>query len=256
MKKVWMIVTLLALGVVNAQARFVSVDPLAEKVPGWTPYQYAYNNPVRYVDPDGRFAIVDDFLVGLVTGLVKGEGFGGALSRGSRYAGNSAQIWSSFGRGGLGQFASKLTWQLPQQLAGVVAGHGANMMGMVQDVTHGYGATLIETNRGPWGGFTLGSVITAHIGTEVSTNSEDLFVHEYGHYLQSQKAGPAYLPAFAIPSGISAATSSFGEHEHFYTEKSADIIARHYFERLKEKMAREAEKKKKEEEKEKDKEEK
>jgi RHS repeat-associated protein len=41
-----------------ALGRFTTMDPLAEKYYGVSPYAYCGNNPVRYVDPDGR-KIVD-----------------------------------------------------------------------------------------------------------------------------------------------------------------------------------------------------
>lgn len=33
--------------------RFMQIDPLADQFPGWTPYHYTHNNPVRYIDPLG-----------------------------------------------------------------------------------------------------------------------------------------------------------------------------------------------------------
>jgi RHS repeat-associated protein len=32
---------------------WLSVDPMSDKAPGWTPYRYGFQNPVKYIDPTG-----------------------------------------------------------------------------------------------------------------------------------------------------------------------------------------------------------
>ena len=39
----------------GAIGRWTAVDPLAEDAPDWTPYRFAFDNPLSYIDPDGLF---------------------------------------------------------------------------------------------------------------------------------------------------------------------------------------------------------
>lgn len=58
--------------------------------------------------------------------------------------------------------------------------------------------------------------------------NDELYVHEYGHYIQSQNNGPLYLPVFGIPSLIDCAVNKLN-HRKTWTEKDATTRGMAYF---------------------------
>lgn len=41
----------------DVAGRWISPDPLSEEFPEWSPYNFCFDNPLKFVDPDGRAAI-------------------------------------------------------------------------------------------------------------------------------------------------------------------------------------------------------
>jgi len=72
------------LQIINMNARmydpilgeFISVDPLADKYPGWGPYVYCVNNPLSNWDPTGEYTVVqalEDGTYSVIGGSVEGD---------------------------------------------------------------------------------------------------------------------------------------------------------------------------------------
>ncbi len=50
---------------------WLSVDPMADKYPGLSPYAYCANNPVKLVDPDGEFPFVTNIVGAAISMFVE-----------------------------------------------------------------------------------------------------------------------------------------------------------------------------------------
>lgn len=211
--------------------RFLSPDPYVQ-MPDFSQsfnrYSYCLNNPLVYIDKNGKFFVFDSFIVGL---------FGG-WNRAKQMAYNDIKIWGGlfvtdpnknfWGR--VGEFFSKFTWQSLQTLGGFLTAHAYNtfrIKGGVVNVSYKYGTTVLQTDLKGWGAVTQGNYIIGSNSIRPDA-SNTLFQHEYGHYIQSQKLGPAYYFAIGIPS-ICSASDENSNHDEYYTEQDANIRAFQYF---------------------------
>lgn len=101
---------------------------------------------------------------------------------------------------------------------------------MVKNVEQFRGATVTssyESSIGLGQAITLGSFITGNNELKAEINNY-LFMHEYGHYLQSQDAGLFYLINYGLPSFI-----PYKEHDDKGVEQDANARAVKFFKKMK-----------------------
>ena len=65
----------------------------------------------------------------------------------------------------------------------------------------------------------------------IATWKDHLFVHEYGHYIQSQLFGPSYLPIIGIPSFMSNTHLLGNSHSTRWFEVDANKRGANHFDK-------------------------
>lgn len=131
------------------------------------------------------------------------------------------------------QLFSRFTWEVPQTLIGWLFAELRNMVGAVDRVDFIGGATYVVNEhwqRGGTQGVSLGNFISIDSHGKVFFNH--LLMHEYGHYIQSQRWGLLYLLTMGLPSLANCIYDRIHRtdtHDTFYTETSANRNAKKYF---------------------------
>lgn len=235
---------LIAFGLINMNARlydpvigrFLSPDPQLQNpyfTQNYNRYSYCLNNPLKYNDPNGEFIFgIFNFVKDLfVNTFIKSwsQGFNAWSNKDNwRSTINAFKLDIGLFKGGFWNVVSRLTWQLPQTLLGYTLNQTLNNIYLINDVNYFDGAVVIDSKI-KTGGLTLSNYILGPPGFKPDFR-DHLFVHEYGHYLQSRKLGPAYLFVVAKPSLLSA-TFDGKNHDYRWYETHASKLAANYFDK-------------------------
>lgn len=189
---------------------------------------------MKYTDPSGELFIIDDWIIGAIKGLFNDKN---VWKSANRHATNSLKIWAglftldsnkNFWQKSW-ELVSRFTWQIPQTMVGFNFAHITNSISEVYNVRHKYGATVLSSSMlERTAAITIGNYITGSEKIKADPYNE-IFQHEYGHYIQSQKFGYAYITAIGFPSLFNAKNGD--NHKEQPYELDANIRALKYFEK-------------------------
>jgi hypothetical protein len=128
-------------------------------------------------------------------------------------------IWLGLFKGSAKQILSRFTWEILQTIIGLLSAHAANLIRDVKKVEFAEGSTILL--GGGWrGSVSFGTYILLYPG-HTSGAGNMLFMHEFGHTLQSRISGPLYLFKYGIPSLLT--------DNYSWMEKDANLRSAIYF---------------------------
>ena len=127
------------------------------------------------------------------------------INNGLFYTDSNKDFW-----GRTWEFTSRFTWEKLQTVGGYAYTQARNATGNVDRVDFWGGVTFATKENTSGSSASLGNYANINMEGEITGNFNDyiltdpLFLHEYGHTIDSKAWGIAYLFAIGIPSAISA----------------------------------------------------
>lgn len=147
---------------------------------------------------------------------------------------NAWKIDMGMFKGNLKQIFNKWTWGFINSVIGLYTAHVYNIAGQVDKVTEMDGMLALAGPQGSKNSaMTIGHYSFGPNDYEAKWQ-DHLFVHEYGHYIQSQRTGIGYLPFIGLPSLYSAwFTSKLDgvKHKHRWFETNASRLGAKHFDK-------------------------
>ena len=212
--------------------RFLSPDPYIqapELTQNFNRYSYALNNPLKYNDVSGEFFLIFSALFDLSENIFS-HGFNISRYRFNKSK-NALKIYKGMFQGSPLQVVNKFTWGFVNSIIGLSMAQYCNLFHSVE-VTEFDGMVAIGGVTGK--GTRAATVGHYSIGPDNYTADwrDHMFVHEYGHYIQSQFLGPFYPFVVAGPSLLSASmTSGWSnrKHDDRWFERNANYLAAKHF---------------------------
>lgn len=170
--------------------------------------------------------ILDDLIIGGIKGYFYSAGkfsnlqTGNTIRSANHHVNNTINIWLGLFKGSPEQILSRFSWEILQTILGFFTAHFANLLRNVENVEFAEGSTVLL--GGGWrGSISLGTYILLYPGNRSGAGNM-LFMHEFGHTLQSRKSGPLYLFKYGIPSLLT--------DNYSWMEKDANLRSALYFE--------------------------
>ena len=216
--------------------RFLSPDnyvQMPNNSQSFNRYSYCLNNPLKYNDPSGEFFFsIFTSAANLFKNVFK---HGVNISQYNwKETVNAWKIDMGMFKGNFFQVLGKWTTGAINSVIGNTVAHGLNLLGKVDKVTSMDGMLALSGVTGNKNSaFTIGHYSFGPHKYKADWR-DHLFVHEYGHYIQSQRWGALYLPVIGISSLASATFSSKMsgvEHKERWFEVNASKLGAKYFDK-------------------------
>ena len=228
-------------GLVNMNARlydpligrFLSPDPYVQEAwnsQNFNRYSYCLNNPLVYKDEDGEWFLMTSIsaITDAIANVFK-HGFNVSQYNWTKTK-NAWQIDTAPFKGNPLNVISNLTWGLCNTVTGKDFAHAMNMFGMIDGISEMGGMTAISGITSGNSAITIGPYSFGPDNYE-ATWRDNLFVHEYGHYIQHLYWGLGFMPVIGIPSFTSTLGLRSGNHNDRWFEVDASNKGASYFDK-------------------------